>query len=383
MMLRKRLLAAGAAAALTLALLPGGMVSGADTAVTLASIKFTPATVTVPVGATVVWTNQDSTIHTVTANNGAFASDVLKVGQTFRFTFNQPGTFDYICTIHPEMKGTIVVTGAAPAAPGAAAAAAPPAISGAERDIPGGRFFTETNAGAGPDAGFAVVDDAAGRLWSEFLRLGAVSGVGYPVSRRFTLDGFLVQDFQKGLLQWRPDVGLAQFANVMDKLHDAGKDDWLKAVKQIPAPADTSGEAGKSFDQIRAQRLAALDSSAPLKSAYTAPPNWMDLYGLPVTPPTDMGNVVVVRGQRAALQLWKQDVPWAKAGQVTVANGGDILKESGLLPAAATSPGDAGSITATGPSAAPVPAPAPPPPPAPPAAPPPPAPPPPPYRRSY
>jgi len=52
----------------------------------------------------------------------------------------------------------------------------------------------------------------------------------------------------------------------------------------------------------------------------------------------DEGNVVVVRCQRVVFQLWKQDVPWAKAGQVTVALGGDIAKQAGLVPQAAQTP---------------------------------------------
>lgn len=331
----------------------------AEAAVTISNFQFTPATLTVPVGTTVRWVNQGPSIHSVVGDG--FTSDVLPVGQGFAFTFNQTGTFNYACGIHPFMKAAIVVTPAG--APAQTAANVPPPGSG-ERDLPGGRFFTETSGAAGANAGFAVVDDGAAKLWSEFLRLGGVNGVGYPVSRRFTLGGFLTQAFQKELVQWNAATGQVQFVNVMDMLHDAGKDDWLRTVKQIPPPADASADAGKTFDQVEAQHLALLDSDPALKAAYTAPPNWLDLYGLPLTPPTDMGNVVVVRGQRAALQRWKQDVPWAKAGQVTVANGGDIFKDAGLLPPDAARPGDPSAITA---SAAPAPAaPAAPPPPAPP-----------------
>src|SRR5205823_3654359 len=66
-------------------------------------------------------------------------------------------------------------------------------------------------------------------------------------------------------------------------------------------------------------------------------------YGLPTSQVTDMGNHYAIRLQRAVIQEWKQDVPWAKAGQATVANGGDIGKEAGLWPAAALPPSDAGA----------------------------------------
>ncbi len=65
---------------------------------------------TVPVGATVVWTNEDDMAHTVTASNGAFDSGGLDKGQEFSFTFTKAGTFDYVCTYHSRMKSTVTVT---------------------------------------------------------------------------------------------------------------------------------------------------------------------------------------------------------------------------------------------------------------------------------
>ncbi len=66
---------------------------------------------TVPVGTTVVWTNKDSAAHTVTASDGSFDSGSLDQGATFSFTFSKAGTFNYTCQFHPNMKGTITVTG--------------------------------------------------------------------------------------------------------------------------------------------------------------------------------------------------------------------------------------------------------------------------------
>ena len=85
------------------------------------------------------------------------------------------------------------------------------------------------------------------------------------------------------------------------------------------------------------RHLALLDRDPVLKAAYLAEPAWVDLYGLPMGY-GDFANLSVVRGQRAALQRWKGDVPWARAGEVTVANGGDIAKETGLFPAEALVP---------------------------------------------
>jgi plastocyanin len=80
-------------------------------AVTIAGFAFTPATITVPVGTKVTWTNQDSANHTVTADDGkAFSSGNIGSGATFSFTFATAGTFPYHCAIHSNMTATVIVT---------------------------------------------------------------------------------------------------------------------------------------------------------------------------------------------------------------------------------------------------------------------------------
>ena len=82
-----------------------------EVAVNIVDFAFTPQVLEIPVGTTVTWTNSDTSQHTATANNGAFDSGILAQGDTFSFTFTEPGTFDYICSLHPNMTGQIVVTG--------------------------------------------------------------------------------------------------------------------------------------------------------------------------------------------------------------------------------------------------------------------------------
>jgi plastocyanin len=77
--------------------------------VAIANFSFQPATITVPVGTTVTWTNNDSASHTVTADDGSFKSESLGSGATFSQTFATAGTFAYHCAIHSTMKGTVVV----------------------------------------------------------------------------------------------------------------------------------------------------------------------------------------------------------------------------------------------------------------------------------
>jgi plastocyanin len=79
-------------------------------AVGITDFAFSPATLTVPVGATVTWTNHDAEPHTVAANDGSFHSPGMDTDATYTYTFTNAGTFDYICSIHPSMHGTVVVT---------------------------------------------------------------------------------------------------------------------------------------------------------------------------------------------------------------------------------------------------------------------------------
>jgi uncharacterized protein YkwD len=203
-----------------------------------------------------------------------------------------------------------------------------------EKPVANGYFFTQT-AGRDGSSGFRVTDEGGVRFWSEFQRLGGVAALGYPVSRRFEKDGFVVQAMQKGVLQWRPDVGKAWLTNVFDEMHHSGKDKFLADVRQTPAPLPDDWDKGKSWQQTVATRLALLDSHPAIRDRYFSVADPMTFFGLPTSPVTDQGNHYAIRLQRAVIQQWKQDVPWAKAGETTVANGADIAKEAGLFPGAA------------------------------------------------
>ena len=76
---------------------------------TIENFNFTPATVTVAAGTTITWTNNDDVEHTVTASDNSFSSKALETGDTFSYTFAQPGTYSYFCAIHPFMTGRVTV----------------------------------------------------------------------------------------------------------------------------------------------------------------------------------------------------------------------------------------------------------------------------------
>jgi plastocyanin len=73
------------------------------------NFSFGPQTVTVPVGATVTWTNRDDIPHTVVSTDGVFKSKVRDTDEKFSYTFTKAGTYPYYCTIHPKMTGQVVV----------------------------------------------------------------------------------------------------------------------------------------------------------------------------------------------------------------------------------------------------------------------------------
>lgn len=82
--------------------------SGGST-VEIANFMFTPMTLTVSVGTTVTWKFDDSTPHTVAADDKSFISPPMSNGQTYTHTFATAGTVKYHCSIHPFMTGVIVV----------------------------------------------------------------------------------------------------------------------------------------------------------------------------------------------------------------------------------------------------------------------------------
>lgn len=81
--------------------------------VTIRAFKFEPATVTVNVGDTVEWKNDDIVPHTATADGEAqkpvFDSGTIQTGATWRYLARNKGTYNYICTLHPNMKGELIV----------------------------------------------------------------------------------------------------------------------------------------------------------------------------------------------------------------------------------------------------------------------------------
>src|SRR5205823_9456238 len=88
-----------------------------------------------------------------------------------------------------------------------------------------------------------------------------------------------------------------------------------------------------TWSDVMADHLAVLTQRPAIGATYfSAHGDPLLTYGLPVSDVVDMGNHYALRTQRAVFQEWKEAVPWARPGQVTIALGGDIAKEAGILP---------------------------------------------------
>jgi plastocyanin len=104
-----------AAAALQVAVLAGVTVvpitaaQTADATVKIENFTFAPQNLTVKIGTTVTWDNEDDIPHTIASSTKLFRSNALDTGDKFSFTFTTPGAYQYFCSLHPHMIGTIVV----------------------------------------------------------------------------------------------------------------------------------------------------------------------------------------------------------------------------------------------------------------------------------
>jgi plastocyanin len=152
--------------------------AAADMQIDIQGFAFNPATLTIPVGTKVTWTNKDAATHTVTSDTGAFDSKDIANGASFSFTFSQAGTFAYHCAIHPRMVAAVTVTGAgAPAAAGAPSAAT---------TVPGAVL---------PQTGVAQDRrDTGTLLWIVVAAAAVTVGAGVALRRRAPRQGSVASD---------------------------------------------------------------------------------------------------------------------------------------------------------------------------------------------
>jgi plastocyanin len=86
-----------------------GKLAKNQVAVAIRARQFSPPSLTIKRGQTVVWTNFDDIDHTVDASDGSFASGTLKKNGSWQHTFLLPGKYPYFCRLHPREKGLVIV----------------------------------------------------------------------------------------------------------------------------------------------------------------------------------------------------------------------------------------------------------------------------------
>jgi plastocyanin len=127
--------------------------AAASTGVTIKNFKFGPASSSVRVGDTITWSNQDIAAHTATASDGSFDTGTINQGKSGSHTFTKAGTFAYICSIHPSMKGTVVVSAAASGSGGGGSGSGGSGSSGSNTTTPAA---PTASAGGLPQTGLDV-----------------------------------------------------------------------------------------------------------------------------------------------------------------------------------------------------------------------------------
>jgi len=142
---------------------PGSSVPGCEET---AEGCFIPSPVTIDMGGTVTWENNDTAAHTATGGSategpsGVFDSSLIMAGSSFSHTFEDAGTFDYFCMVHPWMVGSVIVedAAAAEAAAAAAEAMAAPSIDAADYISTSGVSVTSITANADDDSVIIAID---------------------------------------------------------------------------------------------------------------------------------------------------------------------------------------------------------------------------------
>jgi LPXTG-motif cell wall-anchored protein len=162
----------------------GRAVASASTSVTIKDFEFGPASITVNVGDTVTWNNAGPTPHSATASDGSFDTGVFPKGRSRSHTFDEAGTFAYICTPHPFMKGTVTVQASSSGGGGGSGAGGASGGSSSSGSAGSGSSDTSSSSSSSSsDSGSSL--PATGSDLGTLLALGILMiGLGAALERR-------------------------------------------------------------------------------------------------------------------------------------------------------------------------------------------------------
>ncbi len=201
----------------------------------------------------------------------------------------------------------------------------------------GGHFYSQT--GNGTDTGFSVTNADGVALWTAYGKLGGPESLGYPITHRFKLGDRTVQIFQRAALESpgrydEPGSKAVRVMPALDVLAELGLEDWLQTRRAVPAridPKELGLTGAYSVEQEVTARQALLATRPALRSVYFGAEDPIARWGLPTSRVLETDSAFVIRTEAAVLQEWKVEVPWARAGDVTVALVGDLLREANIV----------------------------------------------------
>lgn len=194
----------------------------------------------------------------------------------------------------------------------------------------GGHYYTQTSNAEG--AGFVVSNQDTPAMYDFYKKYGP-KVLGYPISQRFEMNDRTTQVFQRGALQVDPIEDKVVVMNLMDMMHVEGLDTWLESTYGIPKQwPEWAMPEFDSLDQLIASRLKLIDEDPKISAFYYSQNDPLALFGLPTSRVEEIGAARSMRFQRGVIQLWTEDVAWAKAGQVTTVMAGSIAADAGMFP---------------------------------------------------
>ena len=205
-----------------------------------------------------------------------------------------------------------------------------------------GCLFTITGGDTSdPDDGFAVTNADGVPLW-DFVRERDLQAIGYPISQRWVNGPFTLQAFQKVILQWDPNNHRMNYYNTLDVL--ANRYPEVK-LPNVPPHQILAADRGANFATITQNHLALLDQNAAIKERFLSEPDWLNLYGLPISYEErevsgHQQGLQMLRAQRTVFVIWNVPAPGTTVGRVNLQNVPDKVKKlrNVIIPDAAEAP---------------------------------------------
>jgi hypothetical protein len=214
------------------------------------------------------------------------------------------------------------------------------------------------------DDGYAVTNAGGVPMW-DFVRDKDLQALGYPISGRWVEGPFTLQAFQKVILQWDSTNRRMNWYNTLDTL--ANRYPHVELPNVPPHQALPEDRGVSDFAVIVRNHLALLDANPKIKAEFLAEPNWLNLYGLPISYQENEVNgnpqgLQLLRAQRIVFEIWNVPAPGTSVGAVGRQNVPDKVKKLSnvIIPDAAKPPvtaSQAGAPAVAAPTAAPRPAP--------------------------